>query len=423
LWWPLALSWLMMGVELPLVSAIIARTANPEPSLAALSSLIYPIALMVEAPIIMLLAASTALCTDWASYQKLRRFTHVSGLLLTLLHVVIAFTPLYDLIAESVVNVHPSVVEPGRVGLQIMTPWTWAIASRRFQQGVLIRFERSRAVVEGTLIRLSTVALVLAVGISTVPMSGIAFGTLAIAAGVIAEAGYASFRTRAVLRDRVRPAAVDPNPLTWRHFYHFYLPLALTPMMTLILQPMGAAAMNRMPEKMASTATWSSVYGLVFMFRSAGFAFNEVVVTLIAAPDGVRVLRRIAWIMACLMVGLLTALAFTPLGGLWFGEAANLSPALTAVAVQALVFAVLMPGYSVLQSFYQGALVHSRKTRGVTEAVALYLLISTALLVAGIVWGHFRGIEFVLVTFTVAGLLQTVWLGYRSRVVLRALSR
>ena len=186
---------------------------------------------------------------------------------------------------------------------------------------------------------------------------------------------------------------------------------------------MGAAAMNRMPEKMASTATWSSVYGLVFMFRSAGFAFNEVVVTLIAAPDGVRVLRRIAWIMACLMVGLLAALAFTPLGGLWFGEAANLSPALMAVAVQALVFAVLMPGYSVLQSFYQGALVHSRKTRGVTEAVALYLLISSALLVAGIVWGRFRGIEFVLVAFTVAGILQTIWLRYRSLAVLRALSR
>src|SRR5262245_48494125 len=29
-WWPLAASWLMMGLELPAVSAVIARLADPE---------------------------------------------------------------------------------------------------------------------------------------------------------------------------------------------------------------------------------------------------------------------------------------------------------------------------------------------------------------------------------------------------------
>lgn len=412
----------MMGAELPLVAAIIARMENAEPNLAALSSLVYPISLMVEAPIIMLLAASTALSTDWASYQKLRRFTHVLGLLLTLLHILIAFTPLYDGLATSVINVHPSVIEPGRVGLQIMTPWTWAIASRRFQQGVLIRFERSRAVVEGTIVRLVTGAAVLAVGYLAQSISGIAVGTLAIAAGVVAEAGYASLRTRKVLRDHVRPARPADEPLTWGHFFHFYIPLAVTPMMSIILQAIGAAAMNRMPEKMASTATWASVYGLVFMARSAGFAFNEVVVTLVGAPGGVRILRRVAWGMGAVMVLLLSVIAFTPLGDVWFGSITRLSPSLTAVAVHALMFTVLMPGYSVLQSFYQGALVYSRKTRGVTEAVALYLVVSTVLLTVGIVWGGMRGIEFALCAFTIAGVLQTVWLKYRSVGVLRALT-
>jgi len=74
-----------------------------------------------------------------------------------------------------------------------------------------------------------------------------------------------------------------------------------------------------------------------------------------------------------------------------------------------------------LQSYYQGALVYSRKTRGVTEAVGLYLLVSCALLAVGIAWGEVRGIEFALCAFTVAGVLQTVWLKYRSDAVLRSL--
>ena len=34
-WWPLALSWLLMGAELPVISAVVGRLPNPEVMLAA----------------------------------------------------------------------------------------------------------------------------------------------------------------------------------------------------------------------------------------------------------------------------------------------------------------------------------------------------------------------------------------------------
>ena len=61
LWWPLAASWLLMGAELPLLSAVVARMADPEIHLSAYGSTVLPLSFMVEAPIIMLLSASTAL--------------------------------------------------------------------------------------------------------------------------------------------------------------------------------------------------------------------------------------------------------------------------------------------------------------------------------------------------------------------------
>jgi len=111
-----------MGAELPLFTAVVARMPEPEVNLAAYGSLVFPVALVVEAPIIMLLAASTALATDRDAYGKLRRFTLVAGALLTALHVAVAFTPLFDLVAERVVAVPAAVVEPARTGLRIMTP-------------------------------------------------------------------------------------------------------------------------------------------------------------------------------------------------------------------------------------------------------------------------------------------------------------
>ncbi len=69
-WLPLVASWILMSIELPAINAIVARLANPEISLAAYGGVVFPIALIIEAPVIMLLAAATALSRDWASYQK-----------------------------------------------------------------------------------------------------------------------------------------------------------------------------------------------------------------------------------------------------------------------------------------------------------------------------------------------------------------
>ena len=70
-WYPLALSWLMMGIELPLLSAVVARLANPEVNLGAYGGVVFPLALLIEAPIIMLLTASTKLSRDPVSYTHL----------------------------------------------------------------------------------------------------------------------------------------------------------------------------------------------------------------------------------------------------------------------------------------------------------------------------------------------------------------
>ena len=37
------------------------------------------------------------------------------------------------------------------------------------------------------------------------------------------------------------------------------------------------------------------------------------------------------------------------------------------------MFAILMPGYQVYQSWYGGMLVHHHKTRGISEAVLVYV--------------------------------------------------
>ena len=57
-WAPLAATWLMMSVEGPFLAAVIARLGEPKFNLAAFG-VAFSIALVVEAPIIAILSASS----------------------------------------------------------------------------------------------------------------------------------------------------------------------------------------------------------------------------------------------------------------------------------------------------------------------------------------------------------------------------
>lgn len=415
LWWPLAASWLLMGVELPLVAAVMSRLADPKVQLAAYGSVVFPVALVVEAPIIMLLAASTALCSDRDSYVKVRRFMLRAGACLTALHVAIAFSPLYDVVASDLLGAPREVAEAGRLGLRLLTPWTWSIAYRRFQQGVLIRFERSRPVTVGTGVRLAANALTMALAVAWGRLPGVAVAALGVSAGVVAEAAFIGWCVQPVLRERLAHAPPRAVPLSRAAFLSFYVPLALTPLMTLLVQPIGAAAMNRMPAVLDSTAAWPGVHGLVFLTRSAPLAFHEVVVALLGAAGARRALGRFTVGLASVTSGILLLLALTPLGRIWFEDVSDFPPEVADLSSRALVFALLLPGLTTLQSWYTGALVHEGRTRPITEAVTVYLAVSGAILLAGVAAQPMPGLLFALGAFTLGGLAQTVWLWHGSR--------
>ncbi|NIS82880.1 MAG: hypothetical protein GTO14_22375 [Anaerolineales bacterium] len=407
-----------MALDLPAVSAVVARLPNAQINLAAWGGVVFPLALLIESPIMMLLAASTALSKDWDSFCRLRRYMMWMGGGLTALHALIAFTPMYDVVAVQLIGAPAEIVEPARLGLRMMLPWTWSIAFRRFHQGVLIRFGHSQAVGAGTVIRLLAEMTVLIAGLLFKIWPGIAVAGAAISAGVLSEALYAGLRVRPVLRDQVRDATPIGEPLMVRSFLQFYIPLAMTSLLLLLTQPIGSAALSRMPLALESLAVWPVITGFVFLLRSPGVAFNEVVVAMLDEPDAVRPLKRFSSLLMACATGLLILVAASPLAKLWFEDLSSLEPTLAALAGQSLWFAFPLPALSVLQSWYQGVILNSRRTRAVTEAVAISLIVISFCLVLGVIWGQSVGLYVGWLSFSLGTSAQVAWLWWRSRGVL-----
>ena len=103
-------------------------------------------------------------------------------------------------------------------------------------------------------------------------------------------------------------------------------------------------------------------------------------------------------------------MAVSPLAGLWFGRVSGLPPALAALGASAFVFMIPQPAFAAWQSLYQGALLHSRSTRRVTESVVAMMAATIAVMAVGIALQRGAGLFTVSLAFVAGNLAQTAWL-------------
>jgi len=151
------------------------------------------------------------------------------------------------------------------------------------------------------------------------------------------------------------------------------------------------------------------------MLRSPGLAYNEAVVALLDEKDAYRRLKRFSTGLGIGSLMLTVVVVATPLATLWFSDVMALSPALVELSKQALWLALPLSLLAVLQSWYQGTIVHSKHTRGVTESVILYLVVTAVVMGMGIAVQRFPGLVVAVFGLDAAVLIQVGWLWHRSR--------
>lgn len=422
-WWPLAASWLLMGVEMPIVAAVLGRLPQSEFQLAAFGGIVFPVALLIESPVIMLLAASVRLSDSPKNFRFLQRFSRILGISLTAVHGLVAFTPLFDVLVVPLLDPPVEIIESARLSFQCMLPFTWAVAERRFHQGLLIRFGRQRQVGIGTVLRLVsmvTTILLLAWFSKRLGIEGAALGALAISVGVVAEAIFARSMARRVERGPLAALSGEGLPLNLRRTMHFYVPLALTAMMTLAAQPIGSAGMNRMPEALASLAIWPALGGLSFFLRSTGIAFNEVVIRHAPDPGSLAPLRRFAFLAGVLFSLATILFATSPGAQLWYLSIEGLSPELLDLAQRATWAIVPLPILTFMASYWQGLLVDQRRTRAVSEGVGIGLGVTSVVLVVLASTDWTTGAVGASLALTLGAAAQCGWLWHRARPITTA---
>jgi len=414
---PLALSSSFMTLEPLIVNTAISHAPNSELALAAYN-VMFGIALVIEAPVIMLVSASTALSRTQASFRRIFRFALIlGGISVAVGFLVSLITPLYQLVVLKLMGITPAVAAEVRPALIIMSIWSFPIAWRRMLQGVLISHNRTLVVTAATLVRLAALTGTLFIGRQIAPERMLVVSAIAMQVSVIAESLVVTppaFRIAKRL-----PADGEAVPLTWSKLIHFYWPLVVMMVLRQIGRPLlsagiASADVNSVMQQ-RSLAAWSVAWSLALLPFGVTLGLEQVAIAKGNTPAALARVRRFAWSVGLFLGGLLLVVAFTPLVHPVLGFLFDLTPEIKPLVVLGLRWMAVVPLIQSLQALFRGIAIGEERTPDARSAVGVGLLVTVLVVWVGPRLEVVNGVMVGALATLLAALVEVLWLVWREK--------
>lgn len=274
---PLSLSDVTMACGDPMITTTLAHLPDAQVNLAAVG-IAKSLAIFFESPIIMILHASNALAGSQDSRKALWRFTLLVGGGLTFLLSLLGLPIIFSFVGVSLLGIPSAMLATVSQVLLLMGGWPFAIAWRRYFQGLLIYHGQSRSVAKASILRLFTLALVLTGGFFF-PISGGILAGLALISGVIVEAVAVTIFAR-IFGATIPPETVtQPNlPRNLAQVGKFYLPLANSMMVVWGGRAILISILARAEDATVAIAAWSAAWGLVLVIANSTRMIQQMVI-------------------------------------------------------------------------------------------------------------------------------------------------
>ena len=412
LWLPLAVSQLMMVLEPTIINIGLGRTVDPEMALAAYG-VAFSLALLVEAPVLMVLDASVARSVDRAAFRLIERFALGLGLAVLAIGLVVSVTPLYGVIVEDLMKIPADVAARARPTLQILSFWPLPIGWRRAQQGLLIRTGRTLAISTATVIRLVTLAVALAGGLVLFPRGGAVVAGWAMNLSVTVEAVLVTWAARRALRLADLPG--EGTHLDGRDLWRFYRPLATTSIIQQAARPVLNAGIAAAVLGVDSLAAWPVTWSLVILIAGPGWSLQQLTNALAVDEAAYRRVRNFCLVLCGLFVALLGVVALTPLYRLAMGGIYNLSPELQALAKPAVLLLIPFPLLLGMQGVLRGVRIRRGCTTAVRSGVVVNVMVLAATILVGVTLLRPTGVMLAAVANQTGILAELAWLRWKAR--------
>lgn len=414
---PLSLSDITMALGDPLITTTLAHLPNTQVNLAAVG-VAKSLAVFFESPIIMILHASNALAPSQISRRLLWKFTLLTGGGLSLVLCFLTLPIVFTIVSEQILGIPSNLLSTVRQVLLLMGGWSFAIAWRRYFQGLLIYHGQSQAVAKASLGRLIMVVIVLATGFF-LHISGAIVAGSALMIGVLFEAlcvTILAYRSGATIPP-VNSEQQNHLPQNLREVWQFYFPLANSMLVVWGGRALLISIIARAQDATIAIAAWSAAWGLVLVIANSTRMVQQIVIKYRHKVADIKLLS-FALTVGILCSSVLLIMSLTHFGGQIVQSFIGSDQALAENIKPVLLICAGIPLLVAMQNATQGFLVSEGRTGQVNLATWLgtgfLLLISTLMVGKGI-----NGAMSAAIAMVAAMLVEVICLLLKQGVKLR----
>lgn len=405
---PLSLSDVTMMFADPAITMTLAHLPSARTNMAAVG-VAKSLAVFFESPIIMLLHASNTLGGSKGSRNALKRFTLISMAILSGLILFLGVPWVFAQFATYFLGIDGEVARKSQQVLLLMAIWPSAIAWRRYNQGLLIRYGHGNAVARAGMVRLVAVGVILLAGYF-LEIRGFLLAGFALVGGVVIEALLVTLSAKSLQVESALEISSKVKPITnvsgvWK----FYWPLANSMLVVWGGRAVLIAVIARAQDSALALAAWPAAWGLVLLVGNSTRMVQQVIIRNRQEVDLGLIVRFTASVGAVASVALLLV-AGTPWGRSGVSVFLGRDLALISSVVPVLMICACMPLLIAFQNAMQALLISDSRTSRINGATWLgtgALLVTTATLVAFGVSGAFSAATGMLAALST----ETVWLG------------
>lgn len=411
LWFPLAVMWIVMALESPMITSAISRLPDALNQLAAFG-FSFALALLIEGPVIHMLSAGTAITNSVSSYKKILSIQRFLAIVTTAIHAFLSIPFVFKFVAVTLMDLPVELLEASNITFISIIPLSATVGYRRLWQGVMIKHGRSKYVPYVMYIRIALAAVILALGMHFKLVEGALLGGLTLTIGVTSGMISAYIFAKPCL-DAL--PETDKDDVNKKQMIAFYVPLAITSMINLGVRPLLNIGIIRGTHPVESLALWPVVLAYLFLYTSLSQSLQEIIIAEYSKKN-LKTIKSFVGVVAGSVVGIyLLVFLIKPLWKLWFVNLSNIPPELLVYIPITLSMFIIMPFVSAKISWFRAILVAERQTTSLTYAV--FLNVGTLLLIIYVLplFVEITGVYLAALAYLFSFLFESLFLFYRSR--------
>jgi len=359
----------LMMITHSVIHAALARQPFPTITLAAFS-IAFAISIILGSLSRTLLQIVLSFAMDRRSTRKIWLFGSVIAAFTFIVTILIALTPLGDLLYGTLFGASDVVVEEARTVTLIFSFIAPFQLLRDIPVGLLMKARRTIFVTYGTLLRLISLAgfLILFSYLLEGASIGAAslFGCIAVEAIFVFIFAFPIYQRMPELKGEL-PTFVEIYEFSWPVMANMLLENAIFILINVFL--------GRLTNPDLALASFGVTRGLLMLVMSPFRNLTHTAQALVKTLEDLRTMVRFTWLVAAFCIGLILILFYTPLRSWLLGSAMGLTMEFVSYTEPAVLIFLPAPFFWAFAATNRGLLAGCRQTRALAWAAVFRLVV------------------------------------------------